>query len=95
MEHSTAKHRDGWNGGREKKVANTKAAALGGGRGLTGREKKILALVPWPWEQRAAGLQDLTRESEIDLRCSRACLRTRGLEKLKESNFSCYHVSIL
>ena len=53
-------------------VVNTKAAALGGGRRLIGREKKILALVPWPREQRAAGLQDLPKESEIDLRCSRA-----------------------
>ena len=40
-----------------------KAAALGGGRRLTGRENKILALVPWLREQRAAGLQDLPKES--------------------------------
>lgn len=39
-------------------VANTKAAALGGGRGSDWEEReKKLTLLPWPREQRAPTLQ--------------------------------------
>jgi hypothetical protein len=56
----------------------TKAATLGGGRRLTGKENKILALVPWPREQRAVGLQDLPKESRGRWGCRTFPRRAEG-----------------